>query len=54
MSKIIYTESKKLYLGDMFDANNDTELTQNKISTIICVAEGVKVNQLSNTNIQVY
>jgi atypical dual specificity phosphatase len=54
MSKIIYTQSKKLYLGDMFDANNDTDLREKNISTIICVAEGVKVNQLSNTNIQVY
>lgn len=53
MSKIIYTDAIKLYLGDMFDANNETELTQKQIKTIICVAEDVHI-KLTNSNIQVY
>jgi len=28
MSKIIYIDSKKLYLGDMFDANNESYLNE--------------------------
>ena len=35
MSTIIYTDKIKLYLGDIFDANNETELTQKQIKTII-------------------
>ena len=41
MSEII---KNKLYLGDMFDANNETFIKNNKISCIICVAEKVKIN----------
>lgn len=53
MSKIIYTDHIKLYLGDMWDANNETELTQKQIKTIICVAEDVQI-KLTNTKIQIY
>lgn len=53
MSTIIYTDKIKLYLGDIFDANNETELTQKQIKTIICVAEDVQI-RLTNSNIQIY
>ena len=53
MSKIIYTDSKKLYLGDMFDANNETELKERNITAIICVAEDVIIKQ-TNANISIY
>lgn len=53
MSKIIYTDSKKLYLGDMFDANNEPELIKNDIKAVICVAYDVKI-KLTNANIVVH
>jgi atypical dual specificity phosphatase len=53
MSKIIYTDSKKLYLGDMFDANNESDLKEKNITSIICVAEDVNI-KLTNSNISVY
>jgi atypical dual specificity phosphatase len=53
MSKIIYTDSKKLYLGDMFDANNETELKEKNITAIICLAKEVNIKQ-THSNISVY
>lgn len=53
MSKIIYTDSKKLYLGDIFDANNDIYLKENNINTIISVAEDVDI-KLTNPDIHIY
>jgi protein-tyrosine phosphatase len=50
MSEII---KKKLYLGDMFDANNEDFIKNNKISCIICVAEKLKINN-TESNIKVY
>ena len=50
MSEII---KNKLYLGDMFDANNETFIKNNKISCIICVAEKVKINN-TDSNMKVY
>ena len=54
MSNIINTDSKKLYLGDMFDVNDDKTLRKNNISTIICVAEGITINKTPNINIYRY
>lgn len=53
MSKIIYTDTNKLYLGDMFDANNENALQEKNIKTIICVAQDVNI-KLTNTNISIY
>ena len=53
MSTIIYTDKIKLYLGDIFDANNETELTQKQIKTIICVAEDAKIT-LNNSRITIH
>ena len=53
MSKIIYTDNIKLYLGDLFDANNETELKQKQITSIICVAEGLKIVN-TNPNITIF
>jgi len=53
MSKIIDTDNIQLYLGDMFDANNESYLQQKNITTIICVAEDVHI-KLTNDNIQIY
>ena len=50
MSEII---KKKLYLGDMFDANDETFTKNNNISCIICVAEKLKINN-TDSNIKVY
>ena len=50
MSEII---KNKLYLGDMFDANNETFIKNNKISCIICVAEKLKINN-TDSNMKVY
>ena len=50
MSEII---KNKLYLGDMFDANNEAFIKNNKISCIICVAEKLKINN-TNLNVKVY
>ena len=50
MNEII---KNKLYLGDMFDAN-DADMIKNKnISCIICVAEGLKIIN-TNPNVIVY
>ena len=35
--------NNKLYLGNLFDANNKKDIKKNKITTIICVAEGIKI-----------
>jgi protein-tyrosine phosphatase len=40
MSEII---KNKLYLGNLFDANNEQFIQENNITCIICVAEGVKI-----------
>lgn len=40
MGKIIYAGNIKLYLGDLFDANNETELKQKQITSVVNVAEG--------------
>lgn len=50
MSEIIVD---KLFLGDLFDANNDIELKEKNINCIICVAEGVPIRN-NNPNIKVY
>lgn len=43
----------KLYLGDMFDANNDTLIKANNITCIVSVAERLKIN-IGNPNIKLY
>ena len=43
MSKIIYTNTIKLYLGDVVDANDEINLQKHNITTIICVAEDAKI-----------
>lgn len=43
MSKIIYTEKIKLYLGDVSDANDEINLQKRNINTIICVADDAKI-----------
>jgi atypical dual specificity phosphatase len=46
MNEII---KNKLYLGDMFDANDNDTIKNKNISCIICVAEGIKImNPLPN------
>lgn len=50
MSEII---RNKLFLGDVFDANNPTFLRQNNITTIISVADDAKILN-DNNNISVY
>ena len=40
MSEII---NNKLYLGDLFDANNKEQIKNKNITSIICVAEGLKI-----------
>ncbi len=54
MSKIIYTNNIKLYLGDAYDANNETFLKDKNINTIICVAEDIKFVLKNSPNIIVY
>jgi protein-tyrosine phosphatase len=41
----------KLYLGNAFDAKDETNLNKQKINTIICLAEEVKI---INPNITIY
>ena len=53
MSKIIYTDDIKLYLGDEYDANDETSLTNKNIQTIICVAEDTKITP-NNSKIVIY
>ena len=43
----------KLFLGDLFDANNETEIANNNISCIICVAERLKIKN-TNPNVKVH
>ena len=43
MSKIIYTDTIKLYLGNACDATDEVNLNKQKINTIICLAEEVKI-----------
>jgi protein-tyrosine phosphatase len=43
----------KLYLGDMFDANDADTIKNKNISCIICVAEGLKIIN-TNPNVVVY
>jgi protein-tyrosine phosphatase len=50
MSEII---KNKLYLGDMFSANDELLIKEKNISCIISVAENLKVTN-SNPNIQIY
>jgi atypical dual specificity phosphatase len=47
MSKIIYTDKIKLYLGDVSDANDETNLQKRNIQTIICVADDAKIKNSS-------
>jgi protein-tyrosine phosphatase len=49
MNEII---KNKLYLGDMFDANNKDDIKNKNISCIICVAERLKV--ITNPNVKLY
>jgi protein-tyrosine phosphatase len=50
MSEII---KNKLYLGDMFSANDELLIKEKNISCIISVAENLKVTN-SNPNIKIY
>ena len=50
MTEII---QNKLYLGDMFDANDAETIKNKNISCIICVAEGLKIIN-TNPNVIVY
>jgi protein-tyrosine phosphatase len=50
MSEII---KNKLYLGNMFDANNSQFIKEKSITCIICVAEGLKINN-DNPNVKLY
>ena len=43
----------KLYLGDMFDANNEMLIKANNITCIVSVAERLKIN-IGNPNIKLY
>jgi len=43
----------KLYLGDMFDANNIEMLRANNITSIVSVAERLKIN-INEPNIKIY
>lgn len=49
MSEII---ERKLFLGNLFDTADNDFLNKNKIKTIICVAEGCKLN-ITNAEINV-
>lgn len=51
MSQIIPT---KLYLGDMFDANDKELIRDKQISCIICVANNLKINNDNYPNVKVY
>ena len=53
MSKIIYTNKIKLYLGDVCDANDEINLQKHNINTIICVAEDAKI-RLNNSKIAIH
>jgi len=53
MSKIVCTKDTKLYLGDLFNANDETTLTNRGIKTIICVAKDVKI-RLDKSKFNIY
>jgi protein-tyrosine phosphatase len=50
MNEII---KNKLYLGDMFDANNTNDIKNKNISCIVCVAERLKIIN-PNPNVKLY
>ena len=50
MSEII---PNKLYLGNIFDANDEEFIITNGINCIICVAENLKIN-INNPNVKIY
>ena len=50
MSKII---DNKLFLGDLFDANDEKQIQEKNINCIVCVAEDVTI-RLENQNIKIY
>ncbi len=50
MSEII---KNKLYLGNLFDANNKQFIKDNNITCVICVAEGLKINNESS-DVKIY
>lgn len=50
MTEII---DNKLFLGDMFDANNEKELQCKNITCVICVAEDITI-KINDPNIKVY
>lgn len=50
MSEII---KNKLYLGNMFDANDEEFIKLNGITCIICVAENLKIN-INKPNVKIY
>ena len=54
MSKIIYTNKIKLYLGDICDANDEINLQKQNINTIICVAEDAHCSKLNNSKIAIH
>jgi len=52
MSEII---KNRLYLGDMFDANNEAEIKNKNITCIICVAERLQINvKIPNITVHKY
>jgi len=51
MNEII---KNKLYLGDMFDANNKDDIKNKNISCIVCVAERLKIITNSNVKLNQY
>ena len=53
MSKIIYTNEIKLFLGDEYDANDKIFLQTENIHTIICLADDAKITS-NNPNIVLY
>jgi len=50
MSEII---NNKVFLGDMFSANDEVMLKENNITCVICVAEGINI-RFNNPNIKFY
>jgi protein-tyrosine phosphatase len=49
MSEII---KNKLYLGDLFDANDELSIIKNNITCIICVADNLKI-KIKDPNIKI-
>jgi protein-tyrosine phosphatase len=48
MTQII---ENKLYLGDIMDANNESFITNNNVTTIICIAKEGKIDNIKNISI---